>query len=115
MKKIIKNAFIDAGAVIFYIILVAILLTTQSNFMENNILSGVMMILILTISVAMMGIFIFGRPALWYLEGEKKAAVSLLGYTIGFLSIAFIVIFILLVVKANIFREGPLEGLLRYK
>lgn len=103
MKKIIQNAFIDAGAATLYIILIAILFTMESGFMGNGILSGAMMILILTISVAMMGILIFGKPVFWYLDGEKKDALSLLGYTIGFLFIAFVIIFALLSVKAGMF------------
>jgi len=31
-----------------------------------------MMLLLLVISVAMMGVLIFGKPTLWYLEGKKE-------------------------------------------
>ena len=89
--KIIKNSLIDAGLAIFYITLISAFITTQGDRLDGGILSSVTMLLILVVSVAMMGILIFGKPVLWYLDGQKKAAVSLILYTIGIL-FAFLVI-----------------------
>jgi len=96
MKKTIKNALIDAGLVILYIALVVIFMIRGENALRNETASLIMMLLLLVISVAMMGVLIFGKPALWYLEGKKKEAGFLLLYTVGFLFTALILLYAIL-------------------
>lgn len=96
MKKTIKNALADAGLTVLYIALVAGFMIRGENALKNETASLMMMLLLLVVSVAMMGVLIFGKPALWYLEGKKKEAWSLLLYTVGFLSAALILLYAVL-------------------
>jgi len=45
-----------------------------------------------------MAVLIFGKPVLWYLDGDKQGAVRLLLYTIGFLVVIAATVFTALAV-----------------
>jgi len=48
-------------------------------------------------SAALTGLLVFGRPVLWYFDGRKKEALSLLAHTLAiFLVITIIALFLLL-------------------
>jgi len=55
-----------------------------------------LMLLVLVFSAALTGILIFGRPAIWYLDGKKSEALFLLFYTLGALLIIISITVILL-------------------
>ena len=94
--KIIKNALIDVSLTILYIAFASFFMTNQDKVMGNEAISIMTMLLFLVISVAMMGILIFGKPIFWYLEGKKKEAASLLLYTVGFLFVILAVVVLFL-------------------
>lgn len=98
--KIIKNALINSLLALIYIALIAALLTNAPRLFGqvNNILSGIAFLLTFVLSAAIMGIIILGRPILWYLNGFKKEAVKLIFYTLGFLIIILVIIFLMLIV-----------------
>lgn len=98
--KIIKNALIDSILAIIYIVLVATLLThSQQLFGKvSGALSGTAFLLTFVFSAAIMGTVLFGRPLLWYLDGFKKEAVKLVFYTLGFLLLAIIAVFLILLI-----------------
>ena len=82
-----------------YIVIVAKLLTNAQKLfgLMNGILAPTAFLLTFVLSAAIMGILIFGRPILWYLDGFKKEAVRLVFYTLGFLLIILALIFLALV------------------
>jgi len=95
-NSVLKNGLLNALIAAIYIILVATLITNLEKSFENNnpTLGGIAFLLLFVISAAVMGLVIFGRPLIWYLDGKKKEAVSLVFYTLAFLVvIAFIVFF----------------------
>ena len=53
----------------------------------------IVMLSLLVFSVAIMGVLIFGRSAMWYLDGRKDEALSLLAHT---LAIFFFIIIVAL-------------------
>ena len=68
----------------------------------NSVLIPIAMLLLFVFSAALTGALILGRPILWYLEGNKKEAFSLLLYTLGiFLGITLVALTALFV-----FRTG---------
>lgn len=88
MKNIIiKHAAINAGLTTAYIVGISFFLNNIQHIFPANkpdtVLAPIFMLSLLVFSVAMMGILIFGRPILWYLDGKKKEAVTLLAYTLG--------------------------------
>lgn len=98
-----KNPFYNAIAASVYIILVVSLLTITSEFSnsiaggsgEDSFLAPIMMISLLTLSVAVMG-YIFGyQPIMLYLDGKKEQAVKLFLQTVGIFGGITFLIFIL--------------------
>jgi hypothetical protein len=97
-KDILKYAFINSLLTACYISLVAFFFfygTRSFPQGPDTVFAPMLMLMLLVFSVALMGILIFGRPILWYVDGRKKEAIGLLGYT---LSILFIIIFLVLIV-----------------
>ncbi len=101
MSTILKRAFIDSVGTTVYIILVAsFVFFLQSSFSDqkDTIITTVSALLLLVCSAAITGFLVFGKPAMLYVDGKKREAVLLLGYTLGMLiSITFIAFIILIV------------------
>jgi len=101
MKKshIVKYAFVHAVGTVVYIALIAFLMSNAQAWLGkgDSVWKGIAFLLTFVISAAVMGMTIFGRPALWYMNGEKRNAVMLALWTVGFL-IAFAMILIALLV-----------------
>lgn len=93
-KEIIKNAIIDSGATALYILIIATFLNKAEvifkNQTEDGFLAPVIMLLLLVISAGITGFAVFGKPLMWYLDGKKKEAINLIGFTFLFLVIIFI-------------------------
>lgn len=86
-KKAILNALGTAG----YIVLVAHFFFYGSKIFgagPDTVLAPITMLSLLVFSASLVGLLIFGRPVLWYWDGAKREAVSLLCYTLG----AFLII-----------------------
>ena len=100
-KTIIKYAFLHAVGAAGYIALVAAFMTNANKFLgqANKLLGTMAFLLTLVISVATMGLLIFGRPAMWYINGSKKEAVVLSLYTIGFLVLIALIVFSILAMR----------------
>jgi len=84
MNKILKSAIVNVSVTTFYIIAVATFMffAGQAKIGRNNsILIPVTLLLLFVFSAAFTGYFIFGRPAILYLDGKKKEAIALLTYT----------------------------------
>ena len=52
------------------------------------------MLMLFVFSAGFTGFLVFGRPIMWYLDGKKKEATSLLFYTLGILLLLTIVVFL---------------------
>ncbi len=103
-NDIVKNALLNAGAAALYIVAVASFLfyVPKSFGPVDNVLMPITMLLLFVFSAALMGVLIFGRPILWYLDGKKQEAFSLLMYTlIIFLLITLLALLILLLYFAR--------------
>ncbi|MFA5052486.1 MAG: hypothetical protein WC565_00270 [Parcubacteria group bacterium] len=103
---ILKNAIVNASLAAAYIVAVSFVMFNSSKFFggfENTIFVPILMLCLLVFSVALMGALIFGRPVMWYIDGKKKEAVSLLLCTLGVFFLFIIVIFVVLsVVQPNL-------------
>ena len=100
MNKIIKNALIDTIGTTAYIILVVSFIFSLQVLAPNEdiIIIPIAMLLLFVFSAALTGTLVFGKPVMWYLDGKKKEAISLISYTLGFLFIIIIIVFALLVI-----------------
>ncbi len=99
MNTIIKKAFTNALLTTLYVVLIATFMSNTSTLFGSDepktVFVPIMMLLILIFSAALTGSLVFGRPILWYLDGKKKEAFSLLAYTLGFI-LMFIILAIAL-------------------
>lgn len=86
-KSILRYASLEALAAVLYVLFISLFFTQAENIFgpEDTILSPVVFLLLLVFSVSMMGMTIFGRSIMWYLDGQKKEAVRLLFYKLAYL------------------------------
>jgi len=93
-KKLFKLGFLCALGEVAYIFLVALLFRNFERILGNtpdNILAPITMLLLFVLSALVSGALILGKPILMYLDGKKKEAVELLGFSILWLFIFFAV------------------------
>lgn len=81
--KLREQAIMYSFLAFVYVVLVGLLMNNGSKlFGENDNVGAPAVLLLLVLSVAVMGILIFGKAMLMYLDGEKKDAVKLVIYNI---------------------------------
>jgi hypothetical protein len=101
MKTVVKHAAINALATFLYVILVASFIYFLGQILpgpdNKTVLIPIAMLMLFVFSAALTGFLVLGRPVMWYLDGKKKEAVSLLLYTIGFLFVITLIVFIFLI------------------
>lgn len=101
-KKLIKLAFINVLGEGVYVFLVALLLNSVGRIMgntpDNKILAPLAFLFLFVLSAAVSGALILGRPALMYLDGKKKEALELFGFTLMWLFIFLIIFFATLII-----------------
>lgn len=101
-KSILRYALLEVLAAVLYVLLVSIFMTQAEKVFgpEDTMLSPVVFLLLLVFSVSIMGMTIFGRSIMWYLDGQKKEAVKLLFYKLAYLFVfTFLAIFALALSK----------------
>ena len=106
MDKIIKRAFIDSVGTFIYIVLVVSFIFSLQVFSEqkDNIIIPISMLLLFVCSAAITGFLVFGKPIMLYIDGKKKEAVLLLGYTLGIMVLITLISFIFLISYFNLFN-----------
>jgi hypothetical protein len=84
MNPILKTAFIHATATALYVatLVSCIFYAPKTPDQSFAILMPIIMLLLFVFSAAVTSSLVFGRPLLWYLDGKKKEALTLLGYTL---------------------------------
>lgn len=99
MEKVIKRAFLDAIGTVAYVILVASLMFSLQGVLpkEDTVFVMASFLLLFVCSAAITGFLVFGKPVMLYMDGKKKEAVSLLGYTIGIIFLITIILFVSLI------------------
>lgn len=104
MNKIIKQALINSISTAVYIILVVSFIFSLQKFqiLEGTVFIPIAMLLLFVSSAGITGTLVLGKPIMLYLDGKKKEAVSLLGYTLGILLTMTALAFILLAVMQDI-------------
>ena len=105
MDKIIKRAFIDAIGTTAYIILVVSFIFSLQVLApkEDIVIIPIAMLLLFVTSAAITGFLVFGKPVMLYIDGKKREAISLLGYTLGILFLITLIFFIFLIAYNNLF------------
>lgn len=103
MEEITRYALIDSIGTALYVIGVASFMYLGSLGAFGNkssIFVPIVMLMLFVFSAAFTGSLVFGRPVIWYLEGKKEQALSLVVYTLGlFLAFTLIALFSLIIIN----------------
>jgi hypothetical protein len=101
-KQLITLGFFLALGEAAYIGLVALLMNSAQRFFgntpDNKIIAPITFLLLFVLSAAVSGALVLGKPVLMYVEGKKKEALALFGFTLFWLFVFFVLMAIGLVV-----------------
>ena len=106
MKGVIKYAVLNSlGTAAYIVFVVSSIFFFGNKFSggDETILIPIAMLMLFVFSAAFTSTLFLGRPIIWYLNGKKREALSLLFYTLGiFLAITLIAFLILIVMTGNV-------------
>lgn len=93
-KKLFLFSALHSLGVLVYVSLVVLFMNNAQNIFgkSDNILTGVIVLLIFILSALVTGSLVLGRPILYYLDGKKAEALKLLFYTIINLAIILFIV-----------------------
>ena len=94
-----KNPIINSLSASAYIILVVSVMTFVTQPLKSKpdtFFAPVMVLFVLTLSVAVMAFLFFYQPLLLFIEGKKKEAANLFVKTVGIFAVVTVVVLILL-------------------
>jgi len=97
--KLILISLAQALAVFAYILFIVEIITTMGNLSPNEkpgFLQPVAFLLLFVTSAAITGFLVLGKSITLYLDNLKKEAIELFGYTIGWLALIAVAVFIIL-------------------
>lgn len=94
-SKLIKYALLNSVGVFIYVTSVATIMQNGEKIFgeRENFFGPIAFLMLFVLSATVCGALVLGRPILFYLDGLKKEAVKLFGYTIGWLLAITIVVF----------------------
>ncbi len=100
--KIVRQGLLNAGLATIYIALVSLIMSQgQRMFGNDGPITPIAVLLLFCVSAAVMATLVFGRPAMLYLDGQKREAVQLLGVTVSGLTAVMVLVFAYLAVANN--------------
>lgn len=105
MHNILKKAFMNAMGTAAYVVLVVLFIFSLQSFHQepDTVIIPMAMLMLFVCSAAITGFLVLGKPLMWYIDGKKKEAVSLLAHTLGMLFIITIIFFAFLIVYYKFF------------
>jgi hypothetical protein len=94
-KIIMRYALAEVLVAVLYVFLIGLFFRNADKIFapEDSMFSPVAFLLLLVFSVAMMGLTIFARSIMWYLDGQKKEAIKLLFYKLAYLFVITFLVF----------------------
>lgn len=97
-NRIALYALGNAAIAACYIALVATIMSGAETFVQEagSIVGPTGFLLLFSSSAAILGLAVFGRPVVWYLDGKRADAVTLAIYTVSFLLIITLAVFLVL-------------------
>lgn len=99
MKKIIFWSLINSIAVSVYIALVVFVMDNAEKIFgsegDRSIFGPITFLMLFVTSAAITSSLVFGRPIWWYLKGDKKEALKLAIFTIGWLFVFTVLLLVI--------------------
>src|SRR6188472_1994589 len=97
--KIFKQSLPYSVGALLYVAAVATVMRNVERIFgggPDGALAPIAFLLLLVVSAATMGLLIFGKPVMLYIDGKKREAVTMVVYTIGSLAGFTVLIFLLM-------------------
>jgi hypothetical protein len=98
--NIVKYALVNALGTSLYVIAITYLIYLGGKGLfedSETVFIPAAMLMLFVFSAAFTGSLIFGRPVMWYLDGKKREALSLLAITLGIFLVVAITILLVLI------------------
>ena len=98
--KTFRRAAINALGAFVYVTVVGLFVSHASVIFgpKDTAITPVAVLMLLVFSASLMAVLIFGQPVMWYIDGRKKDALYLLGYTMASLLVLTLVTFVTLLI-----------------
>ncbi|MCR4328622.1 MAG: hypothetical protein NUV53_03855 [Patescibacteria group bacterium] len=89
-KSVLQYALFDAGLTLAYISLVSFFIANGEAIFGpgGGQFATMAFLLLFVVSAALTGLFVFGRPILWHVQGATHEGITLAIYTVVYLAIA---------------------------
>lgn len=86
-KKLLTRTLLNSLGVIAYVLAVAMIMNNGERLFgkEDTILTAVAVLLLFSVSAAVVGSLVFGYPVVLFLGGQKKEGIMAVISTIGWL------------------------------
>lgn len=100
--QIAKRGMLHALAALLYVAAVAALMTNAQALFgpdEPVFLAPVAMLMLFVLSAAVMASLVFGKPAMLYVDGKKKEAITMVAWTIGTLAVLTLGVFLFMAMQ----------------
>lgn len=100
--SLIQQSFLHAAGVFFYTMLVAsILMNGEKLFGQmRNVYGPVAFLMLFVISATIVGLLVLAKPVMLYISGDKAEGVKFLSYTVGWLCLITIVMFLVQIISS---------------
>src|SRR3989338_9202075 len=88
-EKIVQYSFVHSLGVFVYVSLVALIMQNGDKIFGKmaTVVTVVAFLLMFVVSATVVGGLVLGKSITWYLDGDKKNAIKMLFYTVGWLFI----------------------------
>jgi hypothetical protein len=97
-RNLILTSFLQALGVFVYILLVVQIISALTHLFPkpDQFWQPALLLLLFVVSAAITGLLVLAKPIILYLDGLKREAIKLFGWTIGWLIVIGAVIFVIL-------------------
>lgn len=84
-----KRAALNSLGVLLYVAIVATVMNSGEKWFAktDTVFTAIAVLMLFTLSAAVVGSLVIGKPIFLYIDGKKKEAISLLTLTVAFLAV----------------------------
>jgi len=96
MNKLLQRSFLNALGTAVYVTVVGTILWNNNKILEpkDNAFTPIAALMLFILSAAITGSLVIGKPMLMYIDGQKKEGVKLFIYTVCWLALGTVIIFL---------------------
>ena len=100
VNKLIQRSFLNVLGVVAYVCVVALVMANGNRIfgVKDTAVTPIAALMLFVLSAAVTGSLVVGKPLLMYLNNQKNEAVKLFIYTLCWLALATITVFVIMAV-----------------